>query len=440
MMVDALTYLFNLLAERQKNSYKSTFEGLQNQHKKHQRQRQRQRYQHIHSNRQPRATTDYEQYQQQQQQIDDLQLEIHECTYKSKTLRLELVPPLISVSALLVVTIVVAKEAIHVLALHFVGEFDNGTDVGVADDYLNTTSNITTFKDDLDGDDRHHRCLPYDEASKIVISESAGSKTDPNIHLMMLFSVLNFALDGLNVFCFAKADHAAGYATTDHHSSHATTTTTIEFMSHTNPSRRQRREKTERNYPPSGNSPLAQDEKEPGSMGVSEVSTATTSTIDLLSQDIEGSANTNGIAQTNTTDPIPLDMQPQNQARNHAEALPSPTDNNFAASQNLNKAHLHQQHERHPQPHPNTPNRKPLIPFEIEDPINETNNENDDTKEGDANLNMCSAYTVCEAHLLVWLLFAKRTSLLLVTSFRCLREYAYILVGCLSFAIVARFC
>jgi hypothetical protein len=121
MMVDALTYLFNWYAERRKKAYA---EKLNN------------------GNTAGKSSLLHRKY----------------------TLQLEIVPPLLSVSALLVVTCVVLKKAISVLILD----------------------------------------------AKRDKSEQA----DPNIHLMMLFSVLNLMLDCLNVFCFASAKHALGYNTT----------------------------------------------------------------------------------------------------------------------------------------------------------------------------------------------------------------------------------
>jgi Co/Zn/Cd efflux system component len=119
MMVDALTYLFNWYAERKKHSHAENLREKPT----------------------GRAVLEYRKYAYQ----------------------LELVPPLLSVSTLLVVTGVVLNKAIHVLILD----------------------------------------------SKRDVSEQA----DPNVHLMMLFSFLNLLLDFLNVFCFAKAKHALGYQT-----------------------------------------------------------------------------------------------------------------------------------------------------------------------------------------------------------------------------------
>jgi hypothetical protein len=120
MMVDALTYLFNWFAERQKLFYASKLD-------------------------QPGHSTSY----------------ILE--YRKYTYQLELVPPLLSVSTLLIVTGFVLNKSIRILIL------DSKRD--------------------------------------------ASQQADPNVTLMIIFSVLNLLLDGVNVGCFALAKHALGYKT-----------------------------------------------------------------------------------------------------------------------------------------------------------------------------------------------------------------------------------
>lgn len=117
MMVDALTYFLNWVAERRKQ----VLDRLQ---------------------------------------IDNVQQERNR---QKQLLYLEILPPLVSVSTLVVVTIVVTKKAIQVIIL-----------------------------------DRHR-----DPSEQLI----------PNVNLMMTFSILNLALDGLNVFCFARAKHLLGYST-----------------------------------------------------------------------------------------------------------------------------------------------------------------------------------------------------------------------------------
>ena len=75
---------------------------------------------------------------------------------------MELIPPLISVSTLQLVTVIVTYQAIETLA---------------------------------------HQSMD-------------GASGEPNVHLMMGFSIFNLVLDFFNVFCFARAKHFLGYDTT----------------------------------------------------------------------------------------------------------------------------------------------------------------------------------------------------------------------------------
>ena len=129
MFVDALTYLFNLVAERKKNQFDQTWQpcGVGGQHAKRIRQRAK----------------------------------------RKMVLTMELVPPLISVTTLIGITIVVTQKAVRVLVL------DTKRDVSL--------------------------------------------QGDPNINLMLFFSTLNLGLDFVNVFCFAKANHGMGFETGDGH-------------------------------------------------------------------------------------------------------------------------------------------------------------------------------------------------------------------------------
>ena len=78
-------------------------------------------------------------------------------------LRLEIIPPLISVTTLVAVTIVILKQAIEVLVLD--------------------------------------------------TKRSEAEQAKPNIKLMMAFSIVNLGLDFLNVFCFARARRLLGFET-----------------------------------------------------------------------------------------------------------------------------------------------------------------------------------------------------------------------------------
>ena len=129
MMVDALTYLFNLIAERQKEVYASK---LQQQNKS------------------SCAITPFTRSRMV-------------LKYRKYTYQLELIPPVLSIATLLIVIGLVMKEAVHTLILDF--------------------------------------------------QRDASLQSDPNVNLMMGFSVFNLILDLVNVGCFASASHALGYKT-----------------------------------------------------------------------------------------------------------------------------------------------------------------------------------------------------------------------------------
>lgn len=87
---------------------------------------------------------------------------LRERAYRKVVLQMEVLPPLLSVSTLLAVTGVVTHRAVLVLMRGLV----------------------------------------------------PAASRHPNLHLMMGFSLFNLGLDFLNVFCFARAKHLTGYATT----------------------------------------------------------------------------------------------------------------------------------------------------------------------------------------------------------------------------------
>jgi hypothetical protein len=128
MFVDALTYFFNLVAERKKNHFDEQWETIDQDPKTQRDSRQR-----------------------------------RERAKRKMTLQLELVPPLISVTSLIVVTAFVLRKAIRVLIL-----------------------------------DTHR---------------DPSKQGDPNINLMLIFSSINLCLDFMNVVCFAKAKHLMGFDT-----------------------------------------------------------------------------------------------------------------------------------------------------------------------------------------------------------------------------------
>jgi Co/Zn/Cd efflux system component len=116
MIVDALTYLFNWVAERRKNHLDSLVAGRSN----------------------PARTR------------------------RKLELQMEIIPPFVSVVTLVIVIVLVLRKSIHILLL-----------------------------------DRHR---------------SRSQQGNPNVGLMMIFSVLNLFLDALNVYCFAQASHLTGYS------------------------------------------------------------------------------------------------------------------------------------------------------------------------------------------------------------------------------------
>lgn len=82
---------------------------------------------------------------------------------RRRHLHLELFPPVISVSILIVVTVLVLKSSIESLILD--------------------------------------------------ASRSQDEQGEPNLEIMMAFCIINVFVDGMNVFCFARAKHLAGYNT-----------------------------------------------------------------------------------------------------------------------------------------------------------------------------------------------------------------------------------
>mmetsp|Transcript_10 Transcript_10/g.23 ORF Transcript_10/g.23 Transcript_10/m.23 type:complete len:398 (+) Transcript_10:152-1345(+) len=131
MMIDSLAYLFNMVAERKKEVYATK---LQEQHS-------------------ASSSNDLEPFTKNRMVLE----------YRKYTYQLELIPPLVSVTTLLVLTIIVLKKAVYSLILDFQGD------------------------------------------------EHLGP--DPDVNLMALFSVINLVLDAVNVGYFASANHALGYKT-----------------------------------------------------------------------------------------------------------------------------------------------------------------------------------------------------------------------------------
>jgi hypothetical protein len=133
MFVDAITYLFNLVAERRKSRF--------------------------------------EEYYQEPQHLsgDDVvrRAKLKQRTKRKLILRMELIPPVISVATLLCVTAFVLHSSLRMILL-----------------------------------DSHR---------------DRSEQGDPNLSLMLVFSCLNLLLDLVNVFCFARAKRLFGYATSAKH-------------------------------------------------------------------------------------------------------------------------------------------------------------------------------------------------------------------------------
>lgn len=166
MLVDSLTYLFNWVAERRKNR----FDAMDVQHDDEQQQRN-----HHDNNNSDYSVFDVENTLStaaaaapSASPSDPMQFRTINNMINSKrnrrkmVLQLEIIPPVISVTTLVVVTGVVTTRAVRILRLD--------------------------------------------------VHRSRDEQHLPNIHLMLAFSIFNLALDVMNVFCFARAKHLMGYA------------------------------------------------------------------------------------------------------------------------------------------------------------------------------------------------------------------------------------
>jgi Co/Zn/Cd efflux system component len=135
MAVDALTYLFNLIAERRKSRFEEHWQGTEE--------------------------TDPERRKR-----------IKERAKRTMTLRLEIIPPVVSVITLVLVTAEVLHSSLTVLIL-----------------------------------DEHR---------------DRSEQGDPNVNLMLGFASLNLVLDAINVICFARAKRLCGYNTSNVHTHSST--------------------------------------------------------------------------------------------------------------------------------------------------------------------------------------------------------------------------
>jgi Co/Zn/Cd efflux system component len=149
MLVDAVTYLFNWIAERSKRRFddacrlEDTQRLLDGQDVQHAHEQQL----HVHNNNNDPVRA----------------RRIRERSKRKMVLKLEIFPPCLSVFTLIIVTGVVLHKAIQILILDM------------------------------------HR--------------DPSEQLRPNVNMMMAFSLVNLLLDGMNVFCFARAKHLLGYST-----------------------------------------------------------------------------------------------------------------------------------------------------------------------------------------------------------------------------------
>uniref|UniRef100_A0A7S3QHS5 Uncharacterized protein n=1 Tax=Chaetoceros debilis TaxID=122233 RepID=A0A7S3QHS5_9STRA len=176
MYVDAFTYAFNLWAERMKSRVEVDNDNAD----------------FVNNN-------DTE----EQQQLDLVSIQRRKSRDKRKmTLILELVPPLVSVTTLVTATIWILHDSISDLQFLTSSQMD----------------------DDNNGNDD-------DENDQEAADADAGdnySDVQPNTIVMMVFSSLNLLVDVINVFFFAKADHAFGYDTVEEDFHIDETTSTLE--------------------------------------------------------------------------------------------------------------------------------------------------------------------------------------------------------------------
>ena len=159
MAVDALTYGFNLYAERKKNQDNERERSAEE----------------IEIEIELSENVGFENGTTHDNRCQAERAQLNRHLYRRRRhLRLELVPPLTSVSILILVTGFVLHKSIHVVVLH--------------------------------------------KSIHVVILDAHRSRREqsrPNLILMMSFSVLNLLLDLANVTCFARAKHLMGFNTID---------------------------------------------------------------------------------------------------------------------------------------------------------------------------------------------------------------------------------
>jgi hypothetical protein len=145
MGVDAFTYGFNLMAERMKHKTHVSIPCLN------------------------MNTLNIPQMQMQIQHDERW----NQRAKRKQTLVLELVPPIISVTTLVLVTAFILHESVSVLVLEL------------------------------------------DEHRDSDVNQNQHQRAQPNVIIMFAFSCLNLVVDAVNIMFFSKADHAFGYDTFD---------------------------------------------------------------------------------------------------------------------------------------------------------------------------------------------------------------------------------
>lgn len=155
MAVDALTYGFNLYAEREKNRDRMDDENNAN---------ETDNVELKSSNRNQQDSTEHHDDTAVEEETERQRLE-QQFLKRRRHLHLELTPPLMSVTILIVVTVFVLRNSIQTLVL-----------------------------------DAHRK---------------QSEQSIPNLELMMAFSTTNLLIDVFNVTCFARAKHLMGYNTTE---------------------------------------------------------------------------------------------------------------------------------------------------------------------------------------------------------------------------------
>ena len=145
MGVDAFTYGFNLMAERMKHKTHVSIPCLN------------------------MNTLNIPQMQIQMQHDERW----NQRAKRKQTLVLELVPPIISVTTLVLVTAFILHESVSVLVLEL------------------------------------------DEHRDSDVNQNQHQRAQPNVIIMFAFSCLNLVVDAVNIMFFSKADHAFGYDTFD---------------------------------------------------------------------------------------------------------------------------------------------------------------------------------------------------------------------------------